>query len=83
MDHRVLLQYDDHHLFLHDLSVDPEERVNLLNGAEISEDARQARQALEEVVERSLDRASVMAARASAGSPVEPTSEKPPQESDR
>lgn len=68
---------------LHDLSADPEERVNLLNGAEISEDARQARQALEEVVERSLDRASVMAARASAGSPVEPTSEKPPQGSDR
>ena len=56
---------------LHDLSADPQEHVNLLKGEELPEEAAEAKRALEEVVERSLKRAAVMAARTAADAPAD------------
>jgi arylsulfatase A-like enzyme len=55
---------------LHDLSSDPLENTNLLKLEDLPDEAAEARRALEEVVERSLNRPAVMAARMAAMAPT-------------
>lgn len=68
---------------LHDLSSDPLERTNLLKLGELPDDAAEARRALDDVVERSLNRAAVMAARVAARAPTETDPGDPRAGSDR
>jgi len=68
---------------LHDLSSDPQELTNLLQAEVPSEEAAEARRLLEGVIEGSLNRAAVMAARVAAEAPTQPKGAEPKEAGER